>query len=99
LRLRPTAHNWEVWVAWHEGIEAIFSFWSWCWVAGCRCAVPGSRDRPIQRCLLLARLVDVGSIGSCFESLSGPRHMRKRKHLTVDIAIIAIRECEGPIAI
>jgi hypothetical protein len=47
----------------------------------------------------LARLVDVGSIGSCFESLSGPRHMRKRKHLTVDIAIIAIRECEGPIAI
>ncbi len=30
--------------------------------------------------------VDVGSIGSHFESLSDPRHTRNRKHLLVDIA-------------
>lgn len=34
--------------------------------------------------------VDVGSIGSHFESLSDPRHMRNRKHLLVDIVAICI---------
>lgn len=34
--------------------------------------------------------VDVGSIGSHFESLSDPRHMRNRKHLLVDIVVISI---------
>lgn len=36
------------------------------------------------------RFVDVGSIGSHFESLSDPRHTRNRKHLLVDIVVISI---------
>ena len=51
----------------------------------------------------VAKLVDVGSIGSYFESLSDPRHQRNRKHLLVDIAVIAvcgiICGCDGPTAI
>jgi predicted transposase YbfD/YdcC len=51
----------------------------------------------------VAKLVDVGSIGSYFESLSDPRHTRDRKHLLVDIAVIAvcgiICGCDGPTAI
>jgi predicted transposase YbfD/YdcC len=51
----------------------------------------------------VAKLVDVGSIGSYFESLSDPRHARNRKHLMVDIAVIAVCGivcgCDGPTAI
>jgi predicted transposase YbfD/YdcC len=51
----------------------------------------------------VAKLVDVGSIGSYFESLSDPRHTRNRKHLLVDIAVIAVCGilcgCDGPTAI
>ncbi len=51
----------------------------------------------------MAKLVDVGSIGSYFESPSDPRHLRNRKHLLVDIAVIAvcgiICGCDGPTAI
>jgi predicted transposase YbfD/YdcC len=51
----------------------------------------------------MAKLVDVGSIGSYFESLPDPRHPRNRKHLLVDIAVIAvcgiICGCDGPTAI
>jgi predicted transposase YbfD/YdcC len=51
----------------------------------------------------MAKLVDVGSIGSYFESLPDPRHTRNRKHLLVDIAVIAvcgiICGCDGPTAI
>ena len=51
----------------------------------------------------MAKLVDVGSIGSYFESLSDPRHERNRKHLLGDIAVIAvcgiICGCDGPTAI
>lgn len=51
----------------------------------------------------MAKLVDVGSIGSYFESLFDPRHTRNRKHLLVDIAVIAvcgiICGCDGPTAI
>jgi hypothetical protein len=51
----------------------------------------------------VAKLVDVGSIGSYFESLGDPRHMRNRRHLMVDIAVIAvcgvICGCDGPTAI
>ena len=51
----------------------------------------------------MAKLVDVGSIGSYFESLGDPRHIRNRKHLLVDIAVIAvcgiICGCDGPTAI
>jgi len=39
---------------------------------------------------LMAKLVDVGSIGCYFESLTDPRHTRNRKHLLVDIAVIAV---------
>ena len=51
----------------------------------------------------MARLVDIGSIGSHFESLDDPRHARNRKHLPVDIAVIAVCAiicgCDGPTAI
>ena len=58
---------------------------------------------PISRMSLMAKLVDVGTIGCYFESLSDPRHTRNRKHLLVDIAVIAVCGilcgCEGPTAI
>jgi predicted transposase YbfD/YdcC len=51
----------------------------------------------------MAKLVDVGSIGSYFESLDDPRPTRNRKHLLIDIAVIAvcgiICGCDGPTAI
>jgi predicted transposase YbfD/YdcC len=51
----------------------------------------------------VAKLVDVGSIGSYFESLPDPRHARNRKHRLADIAVIAvcgiICGCDGPTAI
>lgn len=50
-----------------------------------------------------AKWVDVGSIGSYFESLSDPRHSRNLKHLLVDIVVIAvcgmICGCDGPTGI
>lgn len=58
---------------------------------------------PISRMSLMAKLVDVGTIGCYFESLSDPRHTRNRKHLLVDIAVIAVCGilcgCDGPTAI
>lgn len=51
----------------------------------------------------MAKLVDVGAIGCYFESLSDPRHLRNRKHLLVDILVIAVAAlvcgCDGPTAI
>jgi predicted transposase YbfD/YdcC len=47
--------------------------------------------------------VNVESIGSYFESLSDPRHTRNRKHLLMDIVVIAVCGlvcgCDGPTAI
>jgi predicted transposase YbfD/YdcC len=47
--------------------------------------------------------VNVESIGSYFQSLSDPRHTRNRKHLLVDVVVIAICGmicgCDGPTAI
>lgn len=47
--------------------------------------------------------VNVESIGSYFESLSDPRHTRNRKHLLVDVVVIAVCGmvcgCDGPTAI
>ena len=42
----------------------------------------------------MAKLVDVGSIASYFESLDDPRHTRNRRHLLVDIAVIAVDQRE-----
>src|SRR4051794_19312414 len=51
----------------------------------------------------MAKLGDVGPIGSSFGSLSDPRHPRDRKHLLGDIAVIAVSGvvcgCDGPTAI
>ena len=51
----------------------------------------------------MAKLIDVGAIASYFESLSDPRHTRNRKHLLVDITVIAVSAivcgCDGPTAI
>jgi predicted transposase YbfD/YdcC len=51
----------------------------------------------------MAKLVDVGSIGSYFESLDDPRHTRNRKHLLVDIVAITVCSiicgCDGPTAV
>jgi predicted transposase YbfD/YdcC len=53
--------------------------------------------------LLMAKLVDVGSIASHFESLSDPRHSRNRKHRLSDVVVIAVAAivcgCDGPTAI
>jgi predicted transposase YbfD/YdcC len=50
----------------------------------------------------MAKLVDVGTIGCYFESLSDPRHTRNRKHHLVDIMVIAVAAivcgCDGPTA-
>jgi predicted transposase YbfD/YdcC len=52
---------------------------------------------------MAARWVNGESIGSSFESLSDPRHPRYRKHLLVDIVVIAVCGmvcgCDGPTAI
>lgn len=51
----------------------------------------------------MAKFVDVGTIGCYFDSLSDPRHYRNRKHLLVDIMVIAVAAvvcgCDGPTAI
>ena len=63
----------------------------------------GGRLSSISRMSFMAKLIDVGSIGCYFESLSDPRHTRNRKHLLVDIAVIAVCGilcgCDGPTAI
>jgi predicted transposase YbfD/YdcC len=52
---------------------------------------------------MAATWVNVEAIGSYFESLSDPRHTRNRKHLLVDIVVIAVCGlvcgCDGPTAI
>ncbi len=52
---------------------------------------------------MATKCVNVESIGSYFESLSDPRHTRNRKHLLVDIIVIAVCgmtcNCDGPTAI
>ena len=51
----------------------------------------------------MAKLVDVESIATYFETLPDPRHTRNRKHLLADIAVIAVAavicNCDGPTAI
>ena len=39
---------------------------------------------------MATKLVNIETIGSYFESLSDPRHTRNRKHLLVDIVVIAV---------
>lgn len=50
----------------------------------------------------MAKLIDIGSIGAHFESLSDPRHSRNRKHRLSDIIVIAVASiicgCDGPTA-
>lgn len=52
---------------------------------------------------MAAQWVNVESIGSYFQSLSDPRHRRNRKHLLVDIVVIAVCALvcgsDGPTAI
>jgi predicted transposase YbfD/YdcC len=52
---------------------------------------------------MATKLVNVESIGSYFQSLTDPRHTRNRKHLLVDIVVIAIcamvSGSDGPTAI
>jgi predicted transposase YbfD/YdcC len=51
----------------------------------------------------MAKLVDIGSIATHFETLEDPRHTRNRKHLLADIAVICVAAivcgCDGPTAI
>ena len=51
----------------------------------------------------VAKLIDVGSVGAFFETLADPRHHRNRKHLLMDVVVIAvcgvIGGCSGPTAI
>jgi predicted transposase YbfD/YdcC len=52
---------------------------------------------------MTTKWVNVEAIGSYFQSLSDPRHTRNRKHLLVDIVVIAVCGmvcgCDGPTAI
>lgn len=52
---------------------------------------------------MATKRVTVESIGSYFESLADPRHTRNRKHLLVDVVVIAVCGlvcgCDGPTAI
>src|SRR3954463_4668064 len=52
---------------------------------------------------MATKRITVESIGSYFESLSDPRHTRNRKHLFIDIVVIAVCGlvcgCDGPTAI
>ena len=52
---------------------------------------------------MTAKLVNVGADRSYFESLSDPRHTHNRKHLFLDIVVIAVCGlvcgCDGPTAI
>jgi predicted transposase YbfD/YdcC len=52
---------------------------------------------------MATKRVTVESIGSYFESLADPRHTRNRKHLLIDIVVIAVCGlvcgCDGPTAI
>jgi predicted transposase YbfD/YdcC len=52
---------------------------------------------------MAAKLVNVESIGSYFQSLSDPRHARNRKHLLIDIVVLSVcaMTCgsDGPTAI
>ena len=52
---------------------------------------------------MAAKWVDVGSIGSYFEWLTDPRHERNRKHLWIDVIVIAVAAMvcgtDGPTAI
>ena len=51
----------------------------------------------------MARVVDIESIGSYFQSLDDPRHAKNRKHRLVDVTVIAmcgvLCGCGGPTAI
>src|SRR5262249_32092917 len=63
-----------------------------------RACVAHSRLPPMA-----SQWVNVDAIGSYFESLSDPRHPRNRRHLLVDIVVIAVCGmvcgCDGPTAI
>ena len=52
---------------------------------------------------MTTKWVNVEAIGSYFESLSDPRHTRNRKHLLIDVVVIAVCGmvcgCDGPTAI
>ena len=52
---------------------------------------------------MTTKWVNVESIGSYFQSLSDPRHTRNRKHLLIDVVVIAVCGmvcgCDGPTAI
>jgi predicted transposase YbfD/YdcC len=51
----------------------------------------------------VAKLIDVETISSYFQSLDDPRHTRNRKHLLVDVIVICVAGiicgCSGPTAI
>jgi predicted transposase YbfD/YdcC len=52
---------------------------------------------------MTTKWVNVEAIGSYFQSLSDPRHTRNRKHLLIDVVVIAVCGmvcgCDGPTAI
>lgn len=51
----------------------------------------------------VAKLIDVGSIASYFQTLDDPRHTRNRQHKLVDVIVICVAAivcgCDGPTAI
>src|SRR5689334_5554936 len=75
----------------------------WCAVAGGCVARPTAPPGIAGVSRMVTKWVNVESIGSYFQSLSDPRHTRNRKHLLVDIVVIAVCALvcgsDGPTAI
>ena len=93
------AYSCSLWVVWRDGprldiLDQVIGSGRRLPRSGAAVHADRSKDVP------MAKLVDVGSIGSYFESHSDPRHARNRKHLLVDIAVCGIVcGCDGPTAI
>src|SRR4051794_32969805 len=69
---------------------------------GCRYA-PKGFNRATPRVTMTTRVASIESIASYFQSLSDPRHTRNRKHLLIDVVVIAVcamvSGSDGPTAI
>ena len=62
----------------------------WCSHSGAIEDRSASQTASCQDAPMATKWVNVESIGSYFESLSDPRHTRNRKHLLVDVVVIAV---------
>ncbi len=96
-----SAHSFAAWVVWRDRDPARYlGIGPRHRIAARLGSACGDRRVTDPEISAMAKLVDVASIASYFESLDDPRHTRNRKHLLVDIAVIAVCAilcgCDGP---